>query len=172
MTRRNRRGRFTKVRQPSRWEQIICFGMLGGILLGITIDFFSAPSERYVYAKEEPVVVPQEVRIRVHIEWTKERIEQEIRNTFTEDPETAIKIAHCESSLVLDVQSYHVLNGEREQSHGIFQIHSPSWHKKAVELGYENYKTDPADNIAMARYIYDNAGKRWRDWSCYTKKMI
>jgi hypothetical protein len=174
MIRRNRRGRFAKQREASRWEKIICLSILGGIAAGIGWDILMSRESHYVYAKEETMEVeaPREVQIAVHIEWTEERILTEIRNTFPEDSDTAIKIARCESGLVKDIQSHHVANNVRESSWGIFQIHSPSWHKVALRLGYEDYRSDPADNIAMARYIYDNAGKRWTDWSCYTKRMI
>lgn len=109
------------------------------------------------------------VLIEVKIEWNRARIEERIREVFPEAPNTAVAIAKCESGLVKDVQSHHVRNGIREPSYGIFQIHSPSWHKRAIALGYEDYKTDPGDNIKMARYIYDNAGKSFKDWSCYTQ---
>lgn len=125
-------------------------------------------------AQAEGVVAPEPeiVMIEVEIEWTRERIIKEIVETFPESHDTAIAIALCESGLRADVQSGHTWQGERERSFGIFQIHSDSWHATAMRLGYEDYRTDPGDNIKMARYIYDNAGKRWSDWSCYTKKMI
>jgi len=109
--------------------------------------------------------------IRAEIDWTAERIEQEIRATFPEDPITAVAVAKCESGLVLNIQSHHITSaGYQEPSFGIFQIHSPSWHERAVALGYANYRTDPADNIKMARYIYDSRGS-FRDWTCYTKGL-
>jgi hypothetical protein len=51
------------------------------------------------------------------------------------------------------------------------QIHAPSWDAVARRLGYNNYRTEVQDNLKMARYIYDNAGKKWSDWVCFTKKM-
>lgn len=123
-------------------------------------------------AEARGVVAPEVVMIEVQIDWTRERIIQEIVETFPESPDTAVAIAKCESGLIANVQSGHTWRGEQERSFGIFQIHSDSWHSTALRLGYENYRTDPEDNIKMARYIYDNAGKRWTDWSCYTKKMI
>jgi hypothetical protein len=162
----------------SRWERIICLSILGGILLGISVNVWKANEAHYAYAKEEVFKVPQEVQIRVVVDWTQERIEKEIRDTFSEDSETAIKVARCENGwsekrgYKADIQSGHVLSYGQEQSFGIFQIHAPDWHKTALRLGYNNYQTDPGDNIKMARYIYDNAGKKWRDWTCYTKKMI
>lgn len=153
---------------------VFCAGI--GIILGICIDaYVTHNSQPIVYVAEAATIesVEQEVKIKIAIDWTKERIIQEIEKTFPEDPATAIKIAKCESELDADIQSYHINSqGNREPSFGIFQIHSPDWHNTAIRLGYENYKTDPGDNIAMARYIYEQAGKRWTDWSCYTKKMI
>lgn len=108
----------------------------------------------------------------IEVVYTKEDIIRKIKEAFPESPETAVVIAKCESSLVIDIQSHHVRNGIREESFGIFQIHKQSWHKTAISLGYENYQTEVDDNIAMARYIYERAGKSWNDWSCYTKKMI
>lgn len=119
---------------------------------------------------EEVKEEPKEVLIEVVT--TRDGIIKKIEDAFPEDSATAVKVAVCESQLVPDIQSHHVLNGNRERSFGIFQIHEPSWHKVAMRLGYENYQTDVDDNIAMARYIYDNAGQSWKDWSCYTKKMI
>jgi hypothetical protein len=150
----------------------ICFGiLLGAVLHGLTTDYDGSDM---VHKAEAATTTPvaREVRIEVAIDWTRGRIEKEIRDTFPEDPETAVKIARCESGLKADIQSRHVLHYGPERSFGIFQIHEPDWGKLAVKLGYSDYKTDPADNIAMARYIYDNAGKRWTDWSCYNKKMI
>jgi hypothetical protein len=168
------------MREPaSRWERIIIFGILVGIVLGLAVNAVTTvASTEYVYAKEKVEPQPVEVKLEVKIDWSDERIEQEIRNTFTEDPETAIKIARCENGwnpkrgYDVDIQSGHILHYGQERSFGIFQIHAPDWHKTAMRLGYDNYQSDPAHNIAMARHIYDNAGKKWRDWTCYTKKMI
>lgn len=123
-------------------------------------------------AKETEVVVePQKVLIEVRIDWTKERIEEEIRRVFPEMPDIAVAVARCESGLVADVQARATLSYGREQSFGIFQIHARDHHKTAVRLELGDYKTDPADNIAMARHIYDNriahGGYPFQDWSCY-----
>lgn len=76
----------------------------------------------------------------------------------------AVRIAKCESGLKVDIQG-------PTSDYGVMQIHEPSWDWKAKQLGYDNYKTDVQDNLAMARYIYDNAGQTWTDWVCYTKNM-
>lgn len=142
-----------------------------GSLVGHAIHTYLSQPVIYEVEASEPVATEVPVLIRVEVDWTRERIEEEIRSTFPETPNTAVAIAICESGLVKDIQSHHILNGSREKSFGIFQIYSPVWHNKAIALGYENYRTDPAHNIKMARYIYDNAGQTWKDWSCYTKGM-
>lgn len=110
--------------------------------------------------------------VLVEVVYSREDIIEKIKAAFPEAPETAVKVAICESNLVKDIQSHHVLNGVRERSFGIFQIHEPSWNHVAMNLGYTEYQTDIEQNIAIARYIYDNAGKSFRDWSCYSKGMI
>lgn len=156
---------------PNITVEVVAGAVLIGIVSGIFIDIIFKPYVVEV-ANAQEVEEPKEVRIEVIYDWTPERIEQEIRTVFWEDPNTAVKIAKCESNLDADVQSGHTLSYGREQSWGIFQIHSPAWHKKAIELGYDDYQTDVLDNLHMARYIYEQAGKRWTPWSCYTKKMI
>lgn len=119
----------------------------------------------------EEVVEPPKVVV-VEVVYTRDDIVQKIKEAFPETPETALAVAKCESGLVPDIQSHHTLSYGRELSWGLFQIHEPAWHKTAMRLGYEDYRTDVEDNIAMARYIYEQSGKSWRAWSCYTKKMI
>lgn len=154
-------------------SRVVMAAVLGGILVGLFIDWsLTNPYVDEVYAQEVVEETQQEVRVEVVIDWSKARIEQEIRAVFPEDAETAIKIARCESGLVATAQSNHMWRGERERSFGIYQIHYDSWHNKAIQLGLDRYQTDVQENIQMARYIYDNAGQRWTDWSCYTKKMI
>lgn len=144
-------------------------GIALGIVLGIFIDVYMTPVAEKAHA-EITEVVPVEVQIEVT--YTTEDIVRKIKETFPEDPETAVKIARCESGLNIEVQSQHILSYGQERSFGLFQIHEPAHHKTALRLGYENYQTDIDDNLAMARHIYDSAGKRWTAWSCYTKKMI
>lgn len=165
-------------RRSNLTKDVICLCISTGVIIGLFLSFAQHYHASKVEAKELPLVnsselpLPREVRIEARINWTPERIEKEIRNTFSEDPETAVKIARCESGLVADIQSRHVLSYGQERSWGIFQIHEPDWGKVAVRLGYDDYKTDPGDNIAMARHIYDNAGKKWTDWTCYNKRML
>lgn len=138
-----------------------------GILTGLFCDVAFRPYVQEVKAEtkvEEPRVEGKDFIIKVVINWTPERIEQEIRTTFPEAPNTAVAIAKCESGLKPDQV------GNITPDYGLMQIHGPSWDAKAKELGYSNYKTDVQDNLKMARHIYDGRGN-FNDWVCYTKGM-
>ena len=123
-----------------------------------------------VYASNEDVELKEQViQIATVIDWTPARIEKEIRDTFPEQPNTAVAIAKCESGLIPDIQSQHTMSYGQERSFGIFQIHEPDWKATAIKLDLPNWRTDPRENIQLARYIYDQAGS-WKPWSCL--KMI
>lgn len=153
--------------------EVIAGCVVVGIILGITIEVLNRASivEYTNIPVAEAAPVGKEVRIEVRVDWTRERIEQEIRTVFPNDPDVAVRIAHCESGLDADIQSHHQLSYGRERSFGVFQLHEPDWGKKAIALGFDKWKTNPADNIAMARYIYEQSGNKWSAWTCYNKKM-
>lgn len=172
------RARHRRVWTGKVTKDVICIAACAGIFLGATLHGLTTDYDgsevihRVEAATTTEDIEPEPREVRIKINYSKEGIERLIRETFAEDPETAVKIAKCESGLNADIQSRHQLSYGQERSFGVFQIHEPDWGKIAQRLGYTDYKTDPADNIAMARYIYDNAGGTWRDWSCYTKRMI
>lgn len=111
-------------------------------------------------AEAKELEEPQEIKLKVEIDWTTERIEQLIRDTFPETPNTAVAVAKCESGLKPDAIGPTL-------DYGVFQVNSPTWHDIAIELGYTEYQTDPAQNIAMARYIYEQSNS-WQPWVCFT----
>ncbi len=155
-----------RTRDPhrERWIQLIGFSILGGIFLGMFLSSLNKPLI-FVREADAATTTPEKVvQIEVVYTWNKERIKQEIRNTFPEDPETALKIAKCESGYVVDQV------GHTSPDYGLFQINAPSWDKKAKAMGYGEYKTNPVHNLAMARYLYDHSG--WTPWVCYTNHMI
>jgi len=152
--------------------QAVGIGIALGIIIGIFTSVYLTPVAETAHADAEVLEVVEPVEVLVKVIYTEEDIIRKIKETFVEDPQTAVKIARCESGLRIKIQSQHQLSYGQERSFGLFQIHAPDWHKVALKLGYEDYQTDIDDNLAMARYIYDNAGRTWRDWSCYTKKMI
>ena len=145
-----------------------------GVLVG---NFYlSYPPIEVVEAKEVQIITDVEYQEYLNdqepAEWDSKSIEKYIREVFPEDPETAVKVAKCESGLVPDIQSHHILSYGREESYGVFQIHARAWNNVAWELGYTEYKYQVEDNVLLARHIYDISGKTWRAWSCYTKNMI
>jgi hypothetical protein len=150
--------------------EVIALLVATAIVCGILLDW---SNQAYVVEHvNAATTTPVEVQIIVKINWTEERILQEIRTTFPETPDLAVAVARCESGLKADIQSRHVLSYGQERSFGVFQVHEPDWGKTADRLGLDNWRTDPGDNIKLARYIYEQAGKRWTPWSCYNKRMI
>ena len=91
-------------------------------------------------------------------------------------PNTAVAVARAESGMKM-IQSNHRYPkdmdgqkaGTREQSWCLYQIHSPAHEATAVRLGYENYRTDVEDCVAMARVVYDQRGD-FSAWTVFTKK--
>lgn len=141
-------------------------GVSLGIVIGLLTDVFSTPHVIEVQAatiKEKPV----EVQLLVVINWTPERIEQEIRTVFHEEPNTAVAVVKAEGGLNVEIQSHYVDNGVREPSFCAFQIHEPTWMSEAKKLGYSDYKTNPKSCVKMAKYIYDNTGRNFNQWSAY-----
>ena len=71
-------------------------------------------------------------------------IEEKIRSAFPEDPDMAVKVAFCESSL--NPNAKHT----NSSASGLFQIVKGTWN------GYKcgDNKFDPDQNIACARKIY------------------
>ena len=157
---------------------MVAVGVAVGIILGLLLDIHRAEGVQDVHIVNvaEASSTPQEVRLVVVVDWTRERIIEEIYKVFPENGNLAVRVADCESGLQADIQSNHVLNYGREESFGIFQIHAKDHQETAERLGLYNYKTDPGENIALARHIYDDAkarkGDGWIPWTCYTKKMI
>lgn len=127
---------------------------------------FVKPAEAAVVEKVKVPTKQQTALIQV-VNWTEAGIEREIRAAFPEASELALAIAKCESGLDPTVQSQHILSYGREQSYGLFQIHAPDWDNDAKRLHLDDYRTDVIENIKMARYIYEQAGKRFTPWSCY-----
>ena len=105
------------------------------------------------------------IEVKIEITYSKERIKEIIKETFPEQPQLALAVFSCESGL--NPKAVGPTN-----DYGLAQIHSPSWDKRAKALGYHNYKTDVKENLAMARHIYNDAGKTFNPWVCYTHKMI
>jgi len=160
-----------QMKNSDNLTQAVAVGIAVGIVVGIIIDMYFTPIVEVAHAEEVVQIEPVEVLVEINYNWDIERAKEEIRKVFPEDPETAIKIAKCESGFKM-IRSNHQWRGIQEPSYGIFQIFSPSWENTAIRLGLEDYRTNPNSNLKMARFIYDTGGKSWMPWSCYSKRMI
>ena len=122
-----------------------------GIILGIIIvqTLWMNRSVSYeVLAQEVLEAEPKQVLIEAKIDWTEDRIKEEIHKVFPDAP-IMEKVAWCESRLVPDAE------GPTEDE-GIFQIHRPSWKSKTIGMNM----FDPKQNIAFAKSLYDKYGLR------------
>lgn len=83
-----------------------------------------------------------------------------VRDTFPEDPETAVRIVSCESGWNPAAVSH-------TDDHGLFQIHAPIHLGPggvAAGLSREDLH-DPATNVRVARILFDQSG--WQPWVCW-----
>lgn len=146
--------------RPSRMKHVTITLLL--LFIGL---FLIQEKEPVVFIREAEAMTTvatttaQVVQIEVMINWTPERIKEEIRNTFPEDPETAVAIAMAESKL-----KPHAYNPEVHQncngSIGIMQIACVHHRVDPERL------KDVAFNIKKAREIYLAQG--WGPWGAYT----
>lgn len=104
------------------------------------------------------------VRKELGTYWTRENIKRLIRQTFPEDPHTAVAVATCESGL--KAGAYNDKNVTPTYDSGIFQINSVH-HERMVALNLN--KWDVEDNVRFARILYEEQG--WQPWVCYWKGM-
>ena len=134
-------------------QQIIAVGVFLGIILGLSIDLAERTiGQPIVYVAEAKEVEPKEVLIEARINWTEERIKEEIRETFPEAPETFIRIAKCESNFL--PHAYNPTNNSHDG--GILQI-SQKYHGEEME----KMKLDPynvQDNLKFGRILYEESG--------------
>ena len=148
-------------------------GIIGGILI-FGIQIYSEAKDMHVATVaeaheiepvEEPTAPePRTVLIEVKIDWTTERIAQEIDKVFPDAP-IMHRVMACESGG--NNEAYNPTNGSHDN--GLFQIsdlyHGPRVRALGLDVG------DPADNIAFARILYDESGLQ--PWSaskhCWSK---
>jgi len=104
-------------------------------------------------------------------------IEATVRATFHEDPDRAVAIARCESSMdPSSVGDRHLMTVNEEtgevvgDSIGLFQIRTGAadWNRAArngmTADEFRAWMFDPVENIKYARTIYDQRG--WGAWTC------
>lgn len=166
---RDLQGRFKKqYRTASRWEMLIVLSIVVGVLLAITVD----ATRHEVVAQEvieEVVEEPKEVRVEVVIDWTEERIKEEVwkaaakYNTY---PDKMWEVIKCESGLDIDVQSRHILSYGREQSYGLAQFHIPAGNKTADgRVITKEIALDPVEALDAMAYHFSIGNARL--WTCY-----
>ncbi len=147
----------------------VVLGLIGGILIHLYIQY-----ENHVEASELEVTEtvletpsvpePKVVQIKVVVNWTPERIAQEIDKVFPDAP-IMHDVMRCESGGY--IEAYNPTNNSHDN--GLFQIsdlyHGPRVRSIGLDVG------DPADNIAFARILYDESGLQ--PWSaskhCWSK---
>lgn len=132
-------------------------GVIGGNIIVNAEQFNKAHPIEYAQAQKPP----QEILIETKIEWTEERIIEEIKKTFPEQPERMVKVARCESGIKN-------VPGQLSDDGGIFQINIT--HKEVLEeQGLDRF--DIGDNIKFARYLYDHGGlSHWKaSKDCWSK---
>ncbi len=120
---------------------------IGILVATIIFDKASQPIEVINVVHAEEIATTTPIMVEMRVSWTRKNIEDEIRSVFPEVADTMIRVAQCESGLKPSAQG-------QTNDHGIFQIHVPS-HRKHLE-GID--LTDPKENIAFARFLYDNGG--------------
>ncbi len=167
MKQRDKRGRYQRVyRTASRWEVLMFYSVLGGALCIIVFDMIHKPHVFEVHTAEAAPVA-QEVMIEVQYDWTPERIEQEIRSTFSKEPNTAVAVGKSESGHKLNPNAYNPEwhydkqgNPICQGSYGVMQI--------ACVHHIENPEAlfDVKFNLEKAEEIYQKRG--WKPWGGYT----
>lgn len=128
-----------------------------GVLLGLYLDAHRPVTE--VAHAEEAVATTTEQVVILEVIYDEAGIEQLIRETFPETPNTAVAIAKAESELnanAYNPEAHRGCNG----SIGVFQI--ACVHKRSDPESLKDVET----NIKKAREIYLREG--WKPWGAYT----
>lgn len=153
-------------------RQLVGASMCIGILVGIGIDLYNRVSaetfqSEFVYVAEAKEIEPEVIQIKIKIDWTEEKIEQRIRDTFNEDPELAVAIAKSESGENLKADAYNPewhydKNGKPlcKGSYGILQIGCVHMMENPEAL------FDVELNLKIGRKLYEERG--WEPWGGYT----
>lgn len=156
-----------------RYKVLVPQAMFIGILLALLIDTLQVEmSKPLIYTQVEAKEEPQEVLIETKIEWTKDRIRQEVDKKAKKYNISADEMwgtMSCESGASTTIQSFYKkkykssvkLHGDhtREQSFGLSQIHLPDH----PDVTYEQ-AIDPEFSI-------EYMAKNWRTetWYCRDK---
>lgn len=138
--------------------------MIASLFGAVMVMYGSWSGPDVIYAA--PPAPPEEIVIGIaKPETEEEKIKRLIRETFPEDPETALAIARAESRLKTDA-----VNPERHRgchgSIGLMQI--ACVHHKENPEALKNIEL----NLQIARRVYDasveESGDGWLPWGAYT----
>jgi hypothetical protein len=147
-----------------RWEGLICFSIIGGIILGILIDINKRQNVLIYEAKAQEVSVVEEKEVKILIEVTCDdacKI-RKVREIFPETPNTAVAVMMSEGGLDAKAYNPEAHGNVCYGSYGVFQI-SCEHHLKDPKALF-----DFDFNLKKAREVYDKSGKSWHQWGGYT----
>lgn len=149
MNRNKRTGRFQKESNRSFYGTlfIICY---------IFVLVVTTPSIPVVYTNaEELPQEPKTILIEVRINWTEERIIQEINTVFGDNP-IMVRIAKCESTLMHEKNGDVVRGKVDPDDTGLMQINKRYHGAEAEKLGLD--LEDIQDNLAYAKHLFNREG--------------
>jgi hypothetical protein len=92
---------------------------------------------------------------------TYEDARKAIIREFKEECPIAIGVFYAESMLIPDIK------GDHGSSIGITQVHLPSWKRKIPAEDKEEWLKNFQNNVKFAKYIRDNSGRGWGNWTMY-----
>ena len=162
-----------------RFITLILIGKVA--LLGLSFYLETPKVIEYVYAapveeavtSSDNVITEKEVLIEVKIEWTEDRIKQEVWNAaakYNTFPEKMWTVMKCENDTLEPERQSHwdytfsdpargIYVGEQEQSYGLAQIHLPDH-----DVTYEQ-AIDPEFAIDFMAKNFADGKASW--WTCY-----
>lgn len=121
----------------------------------------------YVKTAEAATSTPEEIEVILVLDYSNPKdIEKLIRDTFPEEPNTAVAVAKAESEMNINVRVNPEWHDGCQGSYGIFQIACVHNRKDPNAL------KDVEFNIKKARAIYletkQRTGNGWLQWGAYT----
>ena len=153
---------------------LVLMSVMAAYVIALAVDALIVYAEGLqpepVTPSEEVVYTPKEVRIKVHIDWTEDRIKEEVYKAaakYNTYPEKMWATILCENAeLDPKLQSRHILDYGREQSFGLAQFHIPSGNKTADgEVITKEMAQDP--EIALDAMAYHFSVGNAELWTCF-----
>ena len=149
--------------------EVIWSAVLVGILMGILIDVNKAEGVHVVEVAEAATSTPKEVRIEVVVDWSRERVQEQIKlaaEKYGTSYEKMNATVACESHYDVNIQSHWILSYGREESWGIAQWHLPSKNRNAAgEIITKEMALDPVQALDAMAYHFSIGNARL--WTCY-----